>query len=65
MLNPDETSGLPHVWREIGEKIMYEADFDIETVTNRLKTEFAVEQQLPFDIALCLEHLHRRERDAS
>ena len=42
---------------------MYEADFELETVTDRLKSEFAVEQQVPLDIALRLEHLHRREHD--
>ena len=64
-LNPDETGELPLTvgMREIGERIMYERDFDLKIVTDRLKTEFAVEQKLPPAIALSLEHLRRRERD--
>ena len=63
-LNQDETGGLPMPMgrREICERIMYETGFDLEVVTDRLKNEFAVEQKLPPTIALCLEHLRRREQ---
>ena len=42
---------------------MYEADFDLDIVMDQLKAAFTVEQQLPLDIQLCLEHLRRREQD--
>jgi hypothetical protein len=40
---------------------MYEEGFDIGSVMNRLKSEFAVEQTLPTKLLLRLEELHRRE----
>jgi hypothetical protein len=44
---------------------MYEEGFDIQAVRKRLKTEYAVEQQLPLIIALWLQHLRRREEEDS
>lgn len=40
---------------------MYEEGFDIEAVAQRLRAMFAVEQDLPFQIALMLAHLDRAD----
>ena len=62
-LNPDKTGGLPMPMEggRLARGVCTRRDFDLEVVTDRLKTEFAVEQELPRTIALCLEHLRRRE----
>jgi hypothetical protein len=37
--------------RNVKEKTMYEEGFDVQAVRKRLKTEYAVEQTLPLNIA--------------
>lgn len=44
---------------------MYDTGLDLEAIVKRLKTTFAVDQTLPFDIRLMLAHLHRAETAAS
>jgi hypothetical protein len=51
--------------RNVKEKAMYDEGFDVQAVRKRLKTEYAVEQQLPLTIALWLQHLRRREEKDS